>query len=381
MSRQRPRVVFLVHRPDYAGGTERATFLLTRALAATGRVDVEVLGLERTSDRPFFAADITVPFHTLVDHREPDPARRPSRLVMADWQSDFSEATDAALTGWLEREQPDVVVATTPGLLAAAVQVAPTNTRIVDIEHRSSSTRGASAEPLRRYGPAADALVSLSASETAWWTDIVGDDGPPLATIANPLPLGTGLRSSLRQPVVLAAGRMVSSKQFDVIVTAFAMARRDGWHLRLVGEGPEVGKVRRTIRETGMCDHVDLIAAIPDLTTEYAKASILVMASKAEGQPLVAMEAQRAGVPVVAFDCPGGTASVVTHGQDGLLVPLDDVDALGEALRRLMDDDALRTAMGTAAWTNRHRFAPDLIAQQWADLLCDVASRPPRRSS
>jgi glycosyltransferase involved in cell wall biosynthesis len=130
-----------------------------------------------------------------------------------------------------------------------------------------------------------------------------------------------------------------------------------------------------------MCDHVDLIAAIPDLTTEYVKASILVMASKAEGQPLVAMEAQRAGVPVVAFDCPGGTASVVTHEQDGLLVPLDDVDALGEALRRLMDDDALRTAMGTAAWTNRHRFAPDLIAQQWADLLCDVASRPPRRSS
>lgn len=300
---------------------------------------------------------------------------------MADWQSDFSEATDAALAGWLDREQPDIVVATTPGLLAAVVQVAPASTRIVDIEHRSSSTRGATAEPLRRYGPSADALVSLSASETAWWTDVVGTDGPTLATIANPLPLGSGLRSSLRRKVVLAAGRMVGSKQFDVIVRAFATARSDGWRLRLVGEGPEVGRVRRAIRETGMCDHVDLIAAIPDLTTEYAKASILVMASKAEGQPLVAMEAQRAGVPVVAFDCPGGTASVVTHGHDGLLVPLDDVEALAQALRRLMTDDVLRAEMGTAAWASRHRFAPHLVAQQWADLLCDVAARPPRRSS
>lgn len=383
MSRARTTVVFLVHRPDYAGGTERATFLLTSALAADPRLAVSIVGLERTADAPFFADDIAVPFTTLVDIRDPDVPRHPSPLVEADWQADFSTATDAALASWLDLHRPDVVVATTPGLLAVADLLAPAGTRIVDVEHRSSAARGGSAVPLRRHGPRVDALVSLSEEGTAWWRSELGDgglDGPVLATIPNPLPLEKAPRSALRRPVVFAAGRMVRSKQFDVIVEAFAAARPDGWRLRIVGEGPEAAKVRGAIRRHGVSDHVDLIAALPDLSTELAKSSVLVMASRAEGQPLVAMEAQRAGVPVVAYDCPGGTTSIVTHGRNGLLVPLDDVDALSEALRSLMTDEHRRREMGDAAWTDRHRFDPARVAALWADLLLQVADRPARRS-
>jgi len=375
-------VVFLVHRPDYAGGTERATFLVTGALAADPRLDVQIVGLERTADTPFFADDIRVPMTTLVDIRDGESVRRPSPLVEPDWQSDFSTDTDAALAEWLQRHRPDVVVATTPGLLAVASILAPATTRIVDIEHRSSAVRGGSGIPLHRYGPGADALVSLSDEGTAWWraTLAENDDPPVLATIPNPLPLEGAPRSALRRPTILAAGRMVRSKQFDVIVEAFARGRRDGWRLRIVGEGPEAGRVRATVRREGLCEQVDLIASLPDLSTELAKTSILVMASRAEGQPLVAMEAQRAGVPVVAYDCPGGTSSIVTHGRNGLLTPFDDVDALATAIRSLIDDSELRRRMGDAAWADRHRFAPALVAEQWAAPLLDIASRPPRRS-
>ena len=376
-------VVFLVHRPDYAGGTERATFLVTGALAHHPRLDVSIVGLERTAAEPFFADDVRVPLTTLVDIRDPDVERQPSALVEHDWQSDFSTATDAALAEWFDRVRPDIVVATTPGLLAVADLLAPATTRIVDVEHRSSAARGGSGVPLHRHGPSADALVSLSEEGTDWWRSELGEgrvDGPVLATIPNPLPLQSAPRSALRRPVVFAAGRMVRSKQFDVIVEAFARARRDGWRLRVVGEGPDAGRVRATVRRLGVCDHVDLISSLPDLSTELAKASIHVMASRAEGQPLVAMEAQRAGVPVVAYDCPGGTSSIVTHGRNGLLVELDDLDALAAALRTLIDDVELRQRMGAAAWVDRHRFAPDLVARQWADPLLDLASRPSRRS-
>lgn len=382
MTAPRTKVTFLVHRPDYAGGTERATFLLTAALAADPQLDVNIVGLERTADEPFFARDVHVPLTTLVDIRDPDVTRQPSPLVEPDWQSDFSTSTDAALASWFALHQPDIVVATTPGLLAVADILSPPGTRLVDIEHRSSAARGPSGVPLRRHGPRADALVSLSDDGTNWWRtelDDTRDDGPLLATIPNPLPLDGAPRSALRRPVVFAAGRMVRSKQFDVIVEAFATAQHDGWRLRIVGEGPESGRVRGTVRRLGMCDHVDLIASLPDLSTELAKSSLLVMASRAEGQPLVAMEAQRAGVPVVAYDCPGGTSSVVTHERNGLLVPLDDVGALTGALRTLMTDDRRRQQMGDAAWTDRNRFAPARVAGLWSELLHGVASRPARR--
>lgn len=375
------RVSFLLHRPDYAGGTERATFLVARALASDSRLDVSIVGLERTAKRPFFERDLGVPLQHLVDARRQDRQdRRPSRLVKDTWQSDFSESTDEALAAWFASAAPDVVVTTTPGLLAATAELAPPSTRIVVIEHRASVVRGPTAEPLLMYGPRADALVSLSDAGTAWWREVLGSDSPPVATIPNPLPLERALRSSLRRPTVLAAGRMVTSKQFTAIVRAFGDAARPGWCLRLVGEGPRAASVRRAVQRRGLCDRVDVIPSLPDLSTEFAKASIVVMASRAEGQPLVAMEAQRAGVPVVAYDCPGGTSSVVTHGRNGLLVPLGDREGLAAAIRSLMDDPDRRRQMGAAAWVDRHRFAPTTVARRWGEVLLAVGDSPVRRS-
>lgn len=377
----RIKVAFALHRPDGSGGTERATFLLTRALKDIPQLDVSIVGLERTLRRPFFEADLAVPLHYLVDARRADSDRRRSSLVKPGWRSDFSEATDRAYEEWLVTERPDVVVTTTPGLLAVTAQLAPATIRIVVIEHRASQLRGETAEPLLEYAPEADAIVALSDDAAAWWRTTLGDALPPVATIPNPLPLARALRSPLRRPMVLAAGRMVTSKQFPAIVGAFAHARRPGWRLRLVGDGPDASRVRQAVRRHDVCDHVDLIASLPDLTSEYAKSAMVVMASRAEGQPLVAMEAQRAGVPVVAYDCPGGTASVVTHGRNGVLVPVGHGDALAEAIGVLMDDPDRRREMGAAAWVDRRRFDPANVARLWAEVLMNASTATSRRSA
>ena len=378
---QRTSVTFLLHRADLAGGTERATFLLARELARDRRFDVDIVGLERIADEPFFARDLGTPLTHLVDERVPDPQRRPSTLVKDTWLADFSVATDVAVRAWFDRSAPDIVVTTTPGLLALAVQLAPARTRIVVVEHRATQTRVGSAEPLILYGRDADAVVSLSPSSTQWWREKFGQSAPRLDTIPNMLPLDRAPRSALRRPTVLAVGRLVPSKQFEVIVDAFARTEGDQWRLRIVGDGPRLTAVRQAVRRHGLCERVDLIAAVPDMATEYAKAAMLVMASRAEGQPLVALEAQRAGVPVVAFDCPVGTSSVVTHERNGLLVELDDVDGLARAMQRVMDDDDLRRRFGDAAWTDRLRFAPQVVARQWADMLESVSASTPRRLS
>ncbi|NED58663.1 glycosyltransferase family 4 protein, partial [Micromonospora aurantiaca] len=68
-----------------------------------------------------------------------------------------------------------------------------------------------------------------------------------------------------------------------------------------------------------------------------------------EGMPMVVIEAMGMGLPVVAFDCPHGPAELITPGEDGLLVPAGDVDALTAALRKLIEDPGLRDRLGERA--------------------------------
>ena len=82
-------------------------------------------------------------------------------------------------------------------------------------------------------------------------------------------------------------------------------------------------------------------------------------------------EAMACGVPVVAFDCPSGPATIVRDGVDGVLVPAGNVDALSAALARLLADPEARRRMGAAAVEVSDRFSVDRIASLWERILVD----------
>jgi glycosyltransferase involved in cell wall biosynthesis len=93
-------------------------------------------------------------------------------------------------------------------------------------------------------------------------------------------------------------------------------------------------------------DRVRLLGYVEDLGDWYAAFDALLLTSLNEGAPVVAIEAQAAGVPVVATDA-GGTRTVVADGETGFVVPIGDVEALADRLRRLRDDPALRAQLGS----------------------------------
>jgi glycosyltransferase involved in cell wall biosynthesis len=76
-----------------------------------------------------------------------------------------------------------------------------------------------------------------------------------------------------------------------------------------------------------------------------------------------------AGLPVVAFDCPWGPGEILRDGEDGLLVPPEDVEALAAALRRLILDPGLRRRLGEAGARNVRRFDSDAIIARWDALI------------
>jgi glycosyltransferase involved in cell wall biosynthesis len=87
-----------------------------------------------------------------------------------------------------------------------------------------------------------------------------------------------------------------------------------------------------------------------------------------------------AGLPIVAFDCPWGPGDILRDDQDGLLVPPEDVDALGAAMRRLILDAGLRARLGEAATRSVRRFAREAIVAHWDALVAEAtgAGEPAR---
>jgi glycosyltransferase involved in cell wall biosynthesis len=101
----------------------------------------------------------------------------------------------------------------------------------------------------------------------------------------------------------------------------------------------------------------------------YRSASIVAMSSRYEGLPMILLEAQAYGLPIVSFACKCGPADVVTDGVDGYLVPEGDAECLADKLVKLMDDELLRQRMGRAARKNSERYAEEVIMRRWISLF------------
>jgi glycosyltransferase involved in cell wall biosynthesis len=151
------------------------------------------------------------------------------------------------------------------------------------------------------------------------------------------------------------AGRLTAVKRpLDLVRAAAAV---DGSVLVLAGDGELRADLERLTDELGMRDRVHLLGYVADLGSWYPAFDAFLLTSANEGAPVVAIEAQAAGVPVVATDA-GGTRAVVDDGETGFVVSIGDIAALADRLQRLRDDAGLRAGLGaTGAVRMRNKFS------------------------
>lgn len=178
-------------------------------------------------------------------------------------------------------------------------------------------------------------------------------------------------------PVVLFAGRIQPLKGVDVALDAVARLVPGHPDLRfLVVGGPsgragraELESLRRRARALELTSVVRFVDPVPhpDLADLYRAADVLVLPSRSETFGLVAAEAQACGLPVVAARV-GGLVHVVEDGVSGLLVdgwdPADHAAAIG----RVLEDDALRAALGRGAVEHAERFSWEATAHRFLEL-------------
>lgn len=151
---------------------------------------------------------------------------------------------------------------------------------------------------------------------------------------------------------LLTAGQLAAAKGLPVLIAALArlLARGRGVRLVLVGDGPLRPALEQQARETGAASAVRFegFRNNAELKRYYAEADAFVLASFAEGVPVVLMEAMAAGLPCIASRITG-IPELIEDGAGGLLTPPGDEEAIAAAVERLMDDGSLRHRLGEAA--------------------------------
>jgi glycosyltransferase involved in cell wall biosynthesis len=173
-------------------------------------------------------------------------------------------------------------------------------------------------------------------------------------------------------PVIAAAGRFHPNKGFDILLDAMAAVPKA--HLWLAGSGPLDSALKAQAGRLGIADRVHFLGWRQDAVSLIAAADVLVCSSRHEPLGNVVLEAWAQGTPVVAT-ASAGPAALIADGQSGLLVPVDDMTALADALRRILSDGVLRTHLadgGRAAF--EASFTKDAVVRQYRALFSTIAA-------
>lgn len=198
-----------------------------------------------------------------------------------------------------------------------------------------------------------------------------------VASIPDPLSFTPSGRSNLTRKRVIAVGRYCHEKGFDLLLKAWSKVEKEctDWELAIFGMG-EREPYERLTDELGIDrSRCRLNGSTRDIEREYTDSALFVLSSRFEGFGMVLVEAMACGLPAVAFDGACGPRSIISHGEDGLLVPAENTDKLADAMVQLMKSPERIKQMADKAVVKSQQYDIDIIAGKWRALFEDVYNK------
>lgn len=341
-----------------AGGTEHVVSLVSSHWARLGCA-VTVITLEAPTSQPYYDLDPSVSIERLDLPTQKASKLRAAWLVINRLHR---------LRAVIRRSRPDFVLSflTRTNVLTL---LATTGRKFPVIVSERNNPAMQPFGPLwkwlqLRLYPRAFALVTMTKGALDYFPPGVRRSG---RVIANAINLPAVWENRRGNKFLTAVGRLTSQKGFDLLLEAFAKVAPEHpeWKLVIWGEGEARKELEDQRDALGLNDRVEMpgVTARPGLWVETADA--FVLSSRYEGWGIALLEAMASGVPVVSFACEWGPTDMIDHGEDGILVPNGDINALAEALSNLMGDSALRTRLAANAEANVRRYDAKHILSQW----------------
>lgn len=270
---------------------------------------------------------------------------------------------------YVQLEQPDVVIIHTMGKLTPTLLLGGLKAKqLWSLEHIAFEFHSPIWQALRRWLYARlDKVVCLTEADAVHYLPF----HPHVSVVPNasPLPIKSTL-SGADSKTIVTVGRLTKQKGYDLLIAAWATleSAHPDWQLHIYGDGEDKTTLSQAIAENNL-SRIQLKGNTTDVMAVYDDAAFYVMSSRHEGLPVVLIEAQSRGLPIISFDCPSGPAEIISDGKDGFLVENGNTHQLAAKMAELMGNSSMRAKFSEQALLSAHRFAPDSIIRKWLGLL------------
>ena len=360
------KLLYITNGINGAGGLERVLSIKASYLAEQLGYEVTILCLNDNHLNTFYTFSDKINFRSIKVSKNPMQYVmhyiKGIRKIVAHLQPDVIAVCDDGLKGFfvpyiLEKKIPIIYER------HASVQL---NFASVSSKNRWTSLKNrVSLFLMQQLANTFEAFVVLTQGNTKEWPT------KNVKVIPNPLSFYSEQNATLGAKRVIAVGSHSHNKGYDLLLRAWkqVVAKDETWKLYIYGKIDDNQTYLTLAQELGISDAVVFSKPVKAIEQEYLKSSIMVLPSRSEGFGMVLIEAMACGVPCVAFDCPHGPADIITHQEDGILVPNGNEAELAQALVQLMEDDMLRKQMGEQAKVNVRRYLPELVMPQWDALF------------
>ncbi|MBX7491470.1 glycosyltransferase [Helicobacter sp. Faydin-H64] len=166
------------------------------------------------------------------------------------------------------------------------------------------------------------------------------------------------------KPYVLSVGRMIKSKHFDELLSAFKIfsAKHPEFTLLLIGDGDEYERLKKQAQELGI--KVVFLGRLENLYNAYINAEFFALSSHKEGLSNVLIEALLCGIPVVSYDCPYGPNEIIED--NGYLVELGNVESLAEHFEKVLENKEILIKNTLKI---KKRFDEKVVLEKWHALV------------
>ena len=216
-----------------------------------------------------------------------------------------------------------------------------------------------------------DALVLLTRHDADSWAGLTRTE-----IIPNSMPFFPEQASSCENKPVIFVGRFSEQKGLNYLIKTWegVYKKHKDWTLHMYGEGEQKAILLDLIEKADLTDAVVVHEPTRQIMEKYQESSIFLLTSRFEGLPMVLIEAQACGLPIVSFNCPWGPADIIKNGEDGFLLEYLNTDEAAHRVCQLIENDELRKRMGRQARINVQRYRRDKVMKRWTDLFESLRS-------
>ncbi|MBD9354149.1 MAG: glycosyltransferase family 4 protein [Phocaeicola plebeius] len=378
------KIIYCTHSTCNPGGMERVLLNKVTYLSQLPGWKVAVVTTDQHQRPPFY------PF--------------PEKVRMTDLGINYSEDNEKGawkkITGYLRKrkehkrkltalllkEKPDIVVSLYPSESSFIPDIKDGSKKVLELHYckffrLQYGRRGLlgwidklrtrqDEQIVRRF----DKFVVLTNEDRGYWGNL-----PNIEVIPNAAMHVSDAYSDVMNKRVIAVGRLDYQKGFDRLVQAWQLVRHTGkftdWKLDIFGQGEWREMLQQMIDKAELQDSVRLNQPTKQIGEEYVKSDLLVMSSNYEGFPMVMIEAMACGLPVVSFDYKCGPKDIIQPGINGLLVPNGDIQALADAMMKVMEDEAYRKMLSLNARKVVDTYSEQAVMAQWIRLFTSITAK------